>query len=316
MPLGVDAQAYLLTGASAHAAAAGTLAAIGWGEPRRLGTFDREGNLIAAGPPADYYQIRLSRDGRKAAVSLIDRRTGVGALWTLDVARNTLTRASFENIDHDSPTWSPDGRQIVFASDVGGPPHLYIHDVGTGKIEPLLPAGNIQFPDEWTADRIFYQEVRPETRTDIMTLSLKDKTPRVWLSTPFGEFDSRVSPDGQWVAFISDLSGMRELYAAHIDRPREAVRLTTGGVRQIRWSRDGRELYFLRGTRDLYALPMKVEGDSIAAAEPVHLFTTTSTIQSYDVDPSGRFLVSQLAGGDVIPLTVVLNWQAQLEAAK
>ena len=312
-PLAIDAQAYWPTGSSAHAASAQTLVALPWPAQRTLRWIDRTGKVVASGPAADYYQMRLSPDGTKLAATLTDRKTGVGSLATLDVARKTLTRASFDKIDHDTPVWSPDSRQIAFASDVEGPPHLFIHDLGSGKSEMLLPVSELQFPGSWTDDgRIFYQEVRLETRGDLMTISPSTRKPEVWLSTPFNESDPAVSPNGHWVVFSSDESGTRELYAARIDRPREAVRLTTGGANRVRWSRDNREIYFLRG-RDVFALPMNVEGDSIAAAEPQHLFTATSDIQDYDVDASGRFLVAQherSASG--VPLTVVVNWQTTL----
>jgi Tol biopolymer transport system component len=315
MPLGVDAQAYWPTGSSAHAAAGPTLAAFPWPAQRLLRWAGRDGQDAGSGPPGDYYQIRISPDGRKVAATVTDRRTGVSALSILDIARKTLTRASYDKLDHDSPVWSPDGRQIVFTSDVGGPPHLFVFDIASGKTTQLLPVTELQFPFSWTADgRIFYQEIRPSTRSDIVTVPGSGGKPADWLSTPFNESDPVVSPDGRWVVFISDESGSRELYAAPIDRPREAVRLTTGGGNSIRWSRDGREIYFLRGPRDVYALAMKVEGDSIAAAEPVHLFTNSSDIRDYDVDRDGRFVIAQLdRDADNLPLTVLVNWQAALE---
>ena len=318
VPLGGDVRNYRRLGGSAHAAGGGTVVAFSYADPGRAIWMDRSGKVLgSAAPDADYHQVRVARDGRKAVAGVIDRKTGIAALWALDIARRTLKRVSLDVVDHERPVWSPDGTQIAYASDIGGLPHLYVLDVVSGASREILPAGGLQFPRDWVEGAgIVYAALSDDTSNDIMVVSPADKTPKPWLRTPFNEPYARVSPDGKTMAFLSEESGGRELYVAPWDQPREAVRLTTGGARIPTWSADGREIYFLRGRRDVFALPVRVEGANVTSGEPVHLFTTTADILDYDVAPDGRILIAQADDrSEQKRLHVVVNWQSEMEKA-
>jgi Tol biopolymer transport system component len=187
-------------------------------------------------------------------------------------------------------------------------------DVATGASRVILPAGGLQFPRDWIDGAgIVYVELSNDSRNDIMTVSPKDRTPKAWMRTPFNETHARVSPDGKTMAFLSEESGSRELYVAPFDRPRDSVRLTTGGARIPAWSPDGREIYFLRGRREVFVVPVQLDG----ATEPVHLFTTTADILDYDVAPDGRILIAQADDRtEQKRLQVIVNWQAAMVKAE
>ncbi len=308
VPLAHDVRNYKHLGGSAHAAGGRTIVVFPFADPAHAIWMDRTGKVMGnAAADADYHQVRVARDGRKALAALIDRKTGLSALWTLDIARKNLRRASVDAIDHERPVWSPDGTQIAFVSDVGGLPHIYVHDVAGGNSREITPVGKLQFTRDWSESAgIIYVEFSDQTGSDIMTVSPQDKTPKVWLRTPFNEPSARVSPDGRSMAFISDESGAAELYVAPFDRPRDSVRLTSGGARLPAWSGDGREIYFLRGRREMFAVT--------PTGEPVHLFTTTADILDYDVAPDGRFLIAQADDrSEQKRLQVIVNWQSEIE---
>ena len=318
VPLGGAVHNYRRLGGSAHAAGGGTVVTFPYSDPGRAIWVDRSGKVLGnAAPDADYYQLRVARDGRKAVAALFDRKTGMSALWTLDVARRTLKRVSLDPVDHERPVWSPDGTQIAYASDVGGLPHLYVLDVVSGASREILPAGGLQFPRDWVEGAgIVYAALSDDTSNDIMIVSPADKMPKPWLRTPFNEPYGRVSPDGKTMAFLSEESGGRELYVAPWDRPRESVRLTTGGARVPAWSADGRAIYFLRGRREVFAVSVRVDGATVTSGEPVHLFTTTADILDYDVAPDGRILIAQADDrSEQKRLHVIVNWQSEMEKA-
>ena len=133
----------------------------------------------------------------------------------------------------------------------------------------------------------------------------------------FGQF----SPDGKWIAYSSDESGRREVYVQGFapDRsPAAAVGkwpISTAGGDKPRWSRDGKELYYIALDRKMMAIPAKI-GPRFEPGVAVPLFDTNVTgFFPYDVSADGRFLlnaISEAASPTASPVTIVLNWQAGL----
>ena len=302
-------------GQSPHSATARTIAWLPFPPTARMVWLDRRGNEMEdAAKPDDYVAARISPDGKRIVTDILDRATGMGNLAVIDRFRKTSTRVSFENQNYSNPSWAPDGKRILYSIDLEGPAHLFTKVVGSDKDEKLTPPGNIQAPTHWAGDRIFYSENAGATRSDILTLSPADRRVSVWLQTRFNEWEPRVSPDGRWVAFLSDQSGRTELYAAPIDRPTEAVRVSANGAsrRGPRWSNDGSELYFLNG-RDLMAAQIKASAGSIDVAEPVRLFSAQSDVKSFDVDNTGKFLFTLDPGAAMRGVSVLVDWQGELE---
>ena len=117
------------------------------------------------GPPGAYVNVALSPDGRQVAV---DRFDGQPAIWLLDVARGTSTRATFGGAIYQStPVWAPDGRAFVFASALDTPPNLFVKRIGaSGEDERLFRSRLQSFPQSWSPDGRFiaYVTVDPEDR--------------------------------------------------------------------------------------------------------------------------------------------------------
>lgn len=307
IPLISDVRVYWPTGGSGHAAAGGTIVALPRQAPSELVWLDRAGVATNAGaPPAVYADIEISPDGRKAALGLIEPRTGVASLWSFDLARKMTSRLTFRAMDHESPVWSPEGKRIVFASDVEGPPHLFMKSAG-GEEQEVVKAGGIQDASDWIeGDRIFYSENLATTQDDIMTVTVGAK-PQVWLRTPFNERQARVSPDRKWVLYTSDESGSQQIYVAPIDNAGESVRVSTNGGTWPRWSHDGSEIFYVRSRREVYAAPF-ANGE---AGAPQRLFESNASISAIDVAPDGRFLARvNDADARPKPMQVITGWQA------
>src|SRR5262249_39412833 len=135
--------------------------------------------------------------------------------------------------------------------------------VDTGSGRPLLqPTGWIQFPWDWTETAagqfLVYCDGTPETSNDLMVLPLQGaRTPRPFHRTRFNETDARFSPDGRWIAYVSDESGQREVYVGAFDGSGEKRRVSTSGGLAPRWRRDGKEIFYLTAAGTMMAASVR-----------------------------------------------------------
>ena len=178
---------------------------------------DRDGtNARSVGVRGAMVNIAISRDGGRLA---IDRMDSVPpSIWTLDLARGGATSRVTSGDYSMSPVWSPDATQLAFGSARQGPPNLYTTTIDRSRPDARLTESQlVEFPFDWSPDGRFlvFGRQDPSTGYDIWVLPLSgDCTPRSFLTTPFAEWEGRVSPDGQWLAYSSSESGRTEVYVA------------------------------------------------------------------------------------------------------
>jgi hypothetical protein len=135
-----------------------------------------------------------------------------------------------------------------------------------------------------------------------------DRKPFAVTQTPFTEYDARFSPDGRWIAFLSDETGHNEVQIRQFPGPGARVQVSVGGGTMPRWRRDGREIFYLGSDRRLMAVSVIERGPTIDTGTPRPLFKM-STTSTYEPSPDGdRFLVTAVAS-DPSPITVILNWK-------
>jgi len=188
----------------------------------------------------------------------------------------------------------------------------------------LLKSDHPKFPDDWSADGryVLYREQDPKTGWDLWVLPLTgDRKPQPVLSTAVREIQGRFSPDGRWMAYVSDDS--LQVYVQSFPPSGNKWQISTGGGFQPRWRRDGKELFFLAGQdsgaqrRDVMAVAVDTSSNGVfKAGVPQKLFTVTTPAAgsaeggSWDVTPDGqRFLVASLSTTTAVPpITVVVNW--------
>jgi hypothetical protein len=142
-----------------------------------------------------------------------------------------------------------------------------------------------------------------------------EQKPYAFLQTQFSEQYPQFSPDGHWVAYVSNESGNDEVYVARFDNPVQKWRISTTGGTRPRWRRDGKELFYVAADNSLMVMPIKSD-DSFEAAAPVRLFKLNSIVENaYDVTADGqRFLVnSGVMETQSPPFVVTLNWTADLK---
>ena len=294
------------------------------GTTRTLVWVDRQGLETPLGaPPREYVFPRLSPDGTRVALDA--REPGLERdIWIWDLAREKLTRVTFEATADRYPVWTPDGQRVAFASVRRGAANVFWQAAdGTGSVEQLTESPNIQYPSAFSPDgtRLVIREDMQATGNDLSVLSLQgERKVEAVLQTTFNELNGEISPDGRWLAYQSNESGQDEIYVRPFpDVTTGRWQITTGGGRQPLWARRGQELFFLGPTGALMSVAVET-GTTFSAGNPVRLFEgpyyrggSNVPGRTYDVSPDGkRFLMIKV---DEPPRTivVVLNWTEELK---
>jgi serine/threonine protein kinase len=313
-------------GSAFAVSASGTLAY--WAGARTITQptwFRRDGTAAGTlGSSAEFMNIALSFDGQQAAVDRFDRTPGI---WLLDTARGNATRATFGVGYESTPVWSPDAAAFAFSAAVSTPPNLFLKRVGTaGDPERLFgTAAQTLFPQSWSRDGRFiaYVSTDPRTESDIWVLAVSgDRKPTPFLRTRFAEAFARISPDGRWMAYTSNESGIEAVYVTRFPEPGVKWPVSTNGGSFPVWRHDSRELFYRAADGKLMAVPVG-PGSDFAPGAPIPLFeppraeiSTLGFGTFYDVAPDGRFLINILVERTSPPATVVLNWPAGIAAAR
>jgi Tol biopolymer transport system component len=271
---------------------------------------------------------RVSPDGRLVVVS--HGPQGNPDLWLLGADR--LSRVTFDAAADNFPVWSPDSTRLVFRSNRTGRFDLYQKLAsGGGLEESLVASDHFKSPTSWSSDGRFvlFHSSDPQTVTDLWVVPMVgERTPAVFLKTPFMERWAVFSPDGQWVAYHSSESGRLEIYVRPFVAPGTADTAagvqwqvsTAGGVYPA-WRPDGKELYYLNPAGAMMAASITVTRSTLTPGAPVVLFPTrivgggadAQQGRQYDVARDGRFLINTVLDNAVAPITLLQNWHPDLK---
>jgi Tol biopolymer transport system component/predicted Ser/Thr protein kinase len=286
--------------------------------------FDRSGKALGSlGPPAFYYHPRISHDGRRVAVDKSDL-LNKGDIWVYEVSGGAATRVSFDPADESAPLWSPDDARLIYFSLKSGTQDIYGKPIeGSASAQPILVSRAEKHPADWSADGRFllFSSSDPDARMqrDLWVFSFADVKARPFVTSPSRDEDGQFSPNGRWVAYISDESGRSEVYVRPFPGPGPRRQVSTAGGSMPRWRSDGRELFYVALDNKLMAAPVKT-GDVFEANASMPLFEThirtEPTWTQYDVSADGqRFLINTMVetAAEREPITLVLDWTATFE---
>jgi serine/threonine-protein kinase len=284
-------------------------------------------------PPGQYLTPRFSPDGKRLAFAM---GSGKGAdIWVKDLDRDTPSRLSFLPDTNGNPVWTPDGKIIVFSSSNRAAPGLYgIRSDGSGEAKRLTEGKSSEIPFSFSPDgkRLAIVQTGNGRSLDILTMAVEvDPGPgalgvrlgkaELFLGTPFDELRPAFSPDGRWLAYVSNESGTFEVYVRPFPGPGGRWQVSTGGGRFPLWSRDGRELFFATSDQRVMTVNYTAKGDSLAAGKPRMWTETrlrgTGPLSEYDLAPDGKRLaafVADDASGEKLPthLTFLLHFFDEL----
>jgi hypothetical protein len=282
---------------------------------------------------------RGSPDGSRA---LFDSPSPEGddEVSVADLVRGTAIKLSDDPRDDFDATWTADGRTVIWAAlQPARLPFMVMRPIdGTGSGEPLLLEPKVVAgtgPDAPSADSLAahfpgsvsrngvlaYTRASAAGASDIWTLSLEgNRKPQPFVASPAIEFGPEFSPDGKWIAYVSNESGTREIYVVRYPGPGARRRVTNGGGVSAAWSRDGRELFY-QTSEGLMVVDVGTD-PALAFGTPRLLLPGNFMIDSredgaraYDVSPDGRrflMLVAQRSATPPPTINVLIDWIAEL----
>jgi eukaryotic-like serine/threonine-protein kinase len=288
----------------------------------RLLWVDRNGKeLETAGEVGDSREPALSPRGDRIAFDLNDASNGSGDIWVRDLGRGVNSRLTFGAGDEFAPVWSPDGNRIVYSVDHNGPADLLEKAAdGTGEEKEIFKSDDFKLATDWSRDgRYVAVQVRTkDAGWDLWALpTFGDGKPFLVLRTPFNEAGGVFSPDGRFIAYMSNESGRQDVYVRSFPGPGGKWQVSTAGGSEPHWSADGKEIFYRATDQKVMAVDVK-EGAALEAGVPKALFLgrfQPGTARNRFVPaPDGqRFLLVAPLGRDAMaPTTVVLNWYAGL----
>jgi Tol biopolymer transport system component len=281
---------------------------------------DRTGKTISAlGDRAFYTDLNLSPDAQRAAVAVLDPATGNRDIWLVDIARGVRTRFTFDSANERRAVWSPDATRVIFDSIRKGTYDLYQKSsTGNGSEETILQTEREDFPSSWSPDGSSLLYRSAGQWGDLWLLPLTgDRKPSPFLQTPFDKATPQFSPDGRWVAYVSNESGRDEVYVTPFPKPDGKWQISTEGGVYPRWRRDGQELFYSAPGGRLIGVAVSGKGAGIDVGVAKVLFQNDVALgYPYDVSADGqRFLIISNRNGQAAPdpLTIVLNWAAGMK---
>jgi DNA-binding winged helix-turn-helix (wHTH) protein len=304
----------------------GTLVYLHPGHPggKQLAWRDRQGKKLGfiGQSQKEIWCPSLSPDGRFIGVEGHEEATGED-LWIHSVAQRTKTRLTLDSTRDSRAIWSPDGKEIAFWSLENGIPVVFrIPADGSSGRKPVMVDGRpLQgFPDAWSPDGKYLIYAPPWT----WTLCRVERNPQgdwgnstCWPTSSW-EVAASISPDGRFLAYVSGESGMSEVYVRPLLDGGEKWRISTNGGSQPRWSRDGKELFYVEGNTLLAVSVSTKPPFSFGAA--TRLFSDPNLDWKYghpiyDVSADGRrFVLTEPVGESrQASIHVVQNWFAEFK---
>jgi serine/threonine-protein kinase len=269
--------------------------------------------------PRSYHSPRVSPDGHRVALDFAAETRDV---WVLDLTDRTLSRATFQNSGHD-PTWLPDGKELIYAEIRGARTGIV-----RAPVDGSRPADSVYFEGV----QITVHAVTPDGRTglavvlptsgpgDIVAVPLSGGgKPKPLAATPYDEGYPALSPDGRWLAYVSNEANRYDVYLRALDGTAGKLLVSQDGGSEPVWSRDGRELFYRSlGPGEPQLMAARIETTpSPRVISRTPLFTVTDfepavPHPNYDVMPDGKSFV-MVRQGRLSQFVYLQNWTGLLQ---
>ena len=299
---------------------------------------DRGGKLTALREtPGDYSNPAFSPDGKRLALDILDgaRRD----IWVYEWERDNIKRLTFAGESNGYPVWTPDGERIVYSSqEKDGAHNLYtlwlIRADGAGNAQRLAESRSLQYAPSWRPDGkvLAFRQSNADTGWDIMTLTIegdeksgrKPGEPKPFINSASDERNPTFSPDGRWLAYVSNELGSYDVYVRPFPGPGGQWQISTGGGDYPKWSPNGKELFYQTADgKMIMVATYTVSRDTFRFDKPQLWspvqFDDRSIAYSFDIHPDGkRFAVLKATGKGQPPewnkVSFIFNFFDELRA--
>ncbi len=283
---------------------------------------DQKGNATPVSQlKAPFISPRLSPDGSRIVYWTLAREWQA---WIYDLSRDTNTKITFEG-KANYPIWTPDGRSVVLGWWDAAPSNIWCKPSDGGSpMERLTRKETFQVPGSFSPDGeilAFAEQALPAVTMDIMLLHMRERRATPFANSRFNETYPEFSPDGRWLAYVSDLSGSPEVYVQRFPGPAGTSQVSIRGGQEPLWSPDGKQLFY-RSRDQVWAIDVPTSADFIAG-RPRLLFENSeygreaSPIRNWDISRDGQqFLMVKLEQRRARPITemnFVRNWVQEVK---
>jgi eukaryotic-like serine/threonine-protein kinase len=283
---------------------------------------DRSGKELGRiGDPAVVANPTLSPDGSRVAVDISDEKANNVDVWIESTTGAGNSRFTFDPSEEVVAVWSRDGKTLAYRNAAGEGPTLLLKPATGLERERkrfTLPPSSMDdiIPNSWSLDNqqiLFTHQITSGEYLELMPVAGGE--PTRFLTSKGSETNGQISPDGKWVAYASDESGVWEIYVTSFPGAAGKWQVSRGGGGEPRWRGDGKEVFYIAPSGTLMAVPVNGEG-IFATGTPAPLFQvhgrapiSSTDVFTYDVAKDGkRFLVNRyVKPGHVPPLTILLN---------
>jgi serine/threonine protein kinase len=284
--------------------------------PTQPAWVDRAGNTLESlDAPAEFTEAAISPDGQKIAFVINDPNDDTTNIWSLDVSRHLRSRLTFEPLVAYFPVWAPDGNRVLFASNRLGQANTFsIPANGMGQAELFLASDSGNLPTSWSSDGRFVAFTRsPNVNMERFT---------VWIYPTFGDkkaypllpanqarqWGAVFSPDGKWLAFQADESGISEVYIVPFPETNSRIQVSKDGGWNPRWSRDGKELLYFSSNGNLTVASLRPAQNGIQIGSTRPLFKTNTS--DFQISLDGKRILIFKDVGSVKPsaINLITNW--------
>jgi eukaryotic-like serine/threonine-protein kinase len=284
---------------------------------------NREGEIIKeVGEPRPYGAPRLSPDGSKIAVNILDPLRRTHDIWWIDVERNVSSRLTYEEPYHYLPIWSPDGNYLAFGERTGNIFGLRINSLFNPDDKRMVFQSNHSVtPVSWSPDGRYIAVSKSSANgagSEIWLIPLdENEEPFPVVQTQFTNEYPAFSPDGRWLAYESDETGRPEVYVRPFPGPGRRWQVSTGGGSKPVWTKNGREIVYLDQGRYFTAVEIRLQENSVNVGETYTLFSPLGIVEPrrYDVSADGETIIYSTlpTAGEHDYVTLIVNWDAGIQ---
>jgi serine/threonine protein kinase len=281
----------------------------------RLVLLDSRGReLRALSEVGAFARPRFSPDGQRVAAERLDSDERYADLWLYGVTRVSATRLMRTPAPDVSPVWSPDGTRIAFSSQRGSRFEIYVRAVDSVDERRLSSPPGDKFVEHWSPDGRYLTVTVLKSGLWLAPLD-RNEAPRLLRASDTAEtWQSEFSPDGRWLAYMSEESGTREVYVEPFPPTGARWQVSTRGGAEPHWRRTG-ELLYLDASSTLTAVRVTGPGWKTSAPQPLFPLAVPDLggRSDYCVSPDGRFLIVNafVADSPISTINVILNWTSR-----